>query len=286
MIASRITVRTLEGGCPILKRLEDLPNYRVDEDSPDIRGWRVSDRERTPLGRVDSLILETGEKSPEGLTPVRYMTVKTDRRTVMVPIGLITLHEAKHEVELRASAQDLDRMPDFRPEEATAEREHRYFTTFFPQEKEVNYQRPEFEHRSDRLRRLVEHYRTERTGEQATRPHEETVELRRENVEVERRPVHKPLSETEFATTGGRPIEEGGTIRMPVIGEETVVHKVPYVQEEVVLRTKDQTTRQVVRKQEAEFAASEPTEAERARPRGQTDKPSLAERLREKLDRN
>lgn len=250
----------------MLKKLQDLPNFRVAEGSPDIRGWPVTDRDRRLVGRVDSLVVETDEKSPEGLMPVRYLTLAAEQRRLTIPISLVNLVEQEQLAELRASAADIERLPEVAPEDMTAEREQRLFATLIPPDQRATGAAP--------------------APAPEQRGKEETIELRRADVEVERRPVHKPLSETEFQATGGRPIEEEGTIRMPIIGEETVVQKVPYVQEEVILHTTDQTVRETVRKQEAEFAASEPSEAERGRPQpGQEERPSFMDRLKHTIDR-
>ncbi len=257
----------------MLRRLQDMPTFRVAEGSPDICGWKVTDRDGGVVGKVDSLLVETDEKGPEGMVPVRYMTVASRGRTFLVPIGTVNLRDSDQVVELQASFDEIERMPDYQAAETTAERERHYFTTFFPHEKEPNYQRPEFEHRSNRLKQMVESFREGR--EHRTEAHEgpraqprgraEAVERgRRSDVEFERRPVHKPLAETEFGETGGRAIEDEDTLRVPIIGEETVVHKVPFVEEEIVLHTRDRKPREHAR-QEAEFVSAEPSESERMR---------------------
>jgi uncharacterized protein (TIGR02271 family) len=68
------------------------------------------------------------------------------------------------------------------------------------------------------------------------------VDLRREDVQVERRDVpERPLEPGEAATAF-----EGGTIRVPVRGEEAVARKEPVVTGEVVVQKEPATERQEV----------------------------------------
>jgi uncharacterized protein (TIGR02271 family) len=256
----------------MLRRLKDVPQLELAEGSPDVCGWKVVDKAHHMLGKVDSLIVDEDTKDAEGLTPIRYLGIQADGSVRMVPIGVTEINEGTHEIVLtRADMTDLDKLPAFQ-EEATAERDRGYFSRFFPEEKELNYRRPEFKHRSNVLQLIEERLsvgkREKQVGEaiarkrSETHPVEETVQLRREHVEVERHPVNKPLSETEYAQTGGRPLETDQEIRMPVMGEEAVIEKKPYVKEEVTLRkeatTETKTIRDQVRSEELEFVSAEP----------------------------
>lgn len=291
----------------MLKRLEQIRDFEIAEGSPDIRGWDVFDRTHQHVGKVDSLLIDPETAEASGMTPVRYLSLATDGHTRMVPIGQVDISETQHEVHLKQSAlADVDRFPEFEAGEVTPERERRYFTSFFPEEREPNYERPEFRHESKLLRLIEERLNVGKRGQQIgeavarkrveEKPVEETIELRREEVEVERRAVNKPLSETDYATTGGRAFETEKEIRMPLMGEEAVVEKQPYVKEEVVLKkdtkTESKTIRETVRSEELEFAGTEPEERlEDAELRKRTrrtegvteEEPSMADKLKRKL---
>lgn len=80
-------------------------------------------------------------------------------------------------------------------------------------------------------------------------PVEETVRLRQENVDVERRPVDRPATDADFAF-------EEGTVEVTATGEEAVVGKRARVVEEVVVykdvEERDETIRDTVRRKDVD----------------------------------
>lgn len=250
----------------MLKALKDLPDYQLAEGEPDVRGWPVFDQSGRQVGNIQSLIVDTDENK------VRYLCVDVQGTNRMIPIGQTELDESAGQARLRPSAwTEIGRYPEYQAE-IGPERERQYYTTFFPEEKELSYRRPEFEAESNKIRLLEERLRVgkreEQVGEAVARkrieehPEEETVELRKEHVTVERHPVDKPLAETQYAATEGRGFSEGEEIRMPITEERAVVEKQPYVKEEVVMRketmAEPQTVREKVREEEVEFVGTEP----------------------------
>lgn len=272
----------------MIKRLRDLPGYEIASGDPDIRGWKVLEPKGTQtIGTVDSLLIDTDRSE------VRYVSVKVGDTTRLVPIGQIDLDEDQHQVSVQPGALGtLDRLPVYQGEEITPEREQQLYATFIPQQKTTAYRRPEFEPKSERIQLVEERLRVgkreEKLGEAVARkkvtehPVQETTQLRREHVEIERHPVNKPLSETRYAQTGGKIFESDQEIRMPIMGERAVVEKEPFIKEEVVLRktflTEPETVRAKVREEEVEFAGTEPEKA-----RGRENK-GLGERLKDAVN--
>lgn len=72
-----------------LSFLEDLGDYKVASEDPDVRGWELVDRDNHVLGKVDHLLADVEKKR------VRYLDVEPDSKMI----------EKDHEA-YRASAQD------------------------------------------------------------------------------------------------------------------------------------------------------------------------------------
>jgi uncharacterized protein (TIGR02271 family) len=288
----------------MLTRLQDAPEYQLAQGEPDVRGWKVFDANCSSLGTIDNLILDTDANE------IRYLSVTGDGSKRMVPVGMVDIDAADRQVLLKSNAQ-FDAFPTDTGEPLTAERERQYYTTFIPEteSRDMTYQRPEFKHESDHLMLIEERLRIgkrqEKVGEAVARkrieehPVEEQVQLRREHVEIERRAVNKPLSQTEYATFKGNAFQEGQEIHVPLMAEEAVVSKEPFVKEEIILRkTEDvrtETVRDSVREEVVEFTGTEPEgrgmteDTSRTDVTGTTDvgrRRSHKEGLGEKIKRN
>ncbi|MNK40072.1 Stress response protein YsnF [compost metagenome] len=251
----------------MLTRLQDAPDYQLAEGEPDVRGWKVFDSDCKSLGAIDTLILDTDANE------IRYLSVTGNGRKRMVPVGLVDIDEMDKQILLKPNTR-FDTLPTDTGEPLTAEREKQVYSTFIPEAetREKAYQRPEFKHESDHLTLIEERLRVgkrqEKIGEAVARkriqqhPVEEQIELRREHVEVERRPINKPLSQTEFASTRGQAFQEGQEIHMPLMEEEAVVSKEPFVKEEIILRkttdSRRETIRETLREEVVEFTGTEP----------------------------
>jgi uncharacterized protein (TIGR02271 family) len=269
----------------MLRRLQDLPNFHVAEGEPDIRGWAVKDRLGTKVGEVDSLLVDTehDHEDSRGYLPIRYLGLKTENQVKLVPIGLIDIDESKRTAVFReAGIQDASRFPIY-DESGMGTKGAATFTSIF-KEPTIDYGRAEFQHGSECLTLIEERLkvgkRSAQVGEVIARkrveevPVEENITLRKEHVEIERRPVNKPLTEGKFG-------EGEKEIRMSIMAEEAVVEKVPYVKEEVILHkeieTENKVIRDKVREEELEFAGSEPERYEER-------KETISEKVRDKID--
>ena len=97
---------------PRLRALSNLDHYRVADDDPDIRGWRVRDANGDTIGTVHDLIAEMDTRQ------VRYLDLALEdvdgERHVAVPIGLARLHDDSNVVALDAvSRETLLALPPF-----------------------------------------------------------------------------------------------------------------------------------------------------------------------------
>ncbi|HBN09873.1 MAG TPA: hypothetical protein DD435_14920 [Cyanobacteria bacterium UBA8530] len=256
----------------MLKRLEDLRQYEMAKGSPDLRGWDVYDRKGDYVGYVEDMLVDSNIEADNTLF-VRYLSVRSEERCCLLPVGLIDLDEEHHQVTMREDARKLERFPEYKGEDLDETREQRFFATFITEESERHYQRPEFA-REQRVRLLEEHLITgkceDQVGEAVVRkrvdshPVEKKVSLKREHLKIERRQINKPLSETEYKDMKAfDPTEE---IRIPLMGEEAVVKREPFVKEEIIIRKvqdiEEKTISDTVRSESLEWIEHEKREEE------------------------
>lgn len=104
----------------ILYYLHELSNYKVASDYPDVRGWKVNDKEQRCIGKVDNLLVNKNTER------VVYLDVEVDKSIIdanyspyssaaendgvhgflnkdgedhlIIPIGLVTLDEDSKKV--------------------------------------------------------------------------------------------------------------------------------------------------------------------------------------------
>lgn len=258
----------------MLKNLRDLPDYHLAAGEKDIKGWALIDRGGTRLGEVDSLLVdpELDKEDARGLLPIRYMGVRAGTITRLVPVGMVDVDEGRRTVTLtRGAVTDFNSLPEYKAGEA-APAGKEVFKRLFPEVKAPTYERAEFTHEFPHLTLIEERLRVGKRetqiGEVVAKkrveevPVDERVTLRREHVEVERHAVNKPAE--------GKIGMGEQEIRMPVMAEEAVVEKVPYVKEEVTLRKEVRTEEKVihdkVREEELEFVSTEPEVTGETRP--------------------
>lgn len=244
-----------------LARLDDLDGYRVADGEPDVRGWLVKDSSGRRVGRVDSLIADTGAMK------VRYLDLELQKDLVgekqdahvLVPIGGATLDEKEDVVHLPTlSSAVLITLPPYRHGEINRDEEsqvrQRFDSRFTgPSSSEDFYQHEHFdENRFLGKRRgagrqgaayltrseeeLVVGKRAKQGGEVEVRKSVETehvkekVPVTREEVTVERRPV------SGGRAASGKPEIGENEIRVPVMEEEVVAEKRAVPKEEVVVK--------------------------------------------------
>ena len=223
--------------------LNELDGYKVASDDPDVRGWEVISSDGRRIGKVEQLLVDTAAMK------VRYLDVDVDDdlvagdRHVLVPIGYARLDEDRSSVfvDNLASTQVAD-LPVYArgavAGDLDADFTRRVGTpaaTATAGERHVVRSEEELE---------VGKRRTE-AGEVQVHKHVETehvsrpVELKHEEVTVERRPVTD-------ATAGAAPRIEGDEIHIPLTQEEAVVEKRVVPKEEVVVHKTEVEDREVV----------------------------------------
>jgi len=90
------------------ERLQELSNsdFEIAEDQPDITGWEIFDSSGDYIGEVEDLIFDKESFK------VRYIVTDLDgyeldeEKYVLIPIGLVTLHETDDEVLLTEAISD------------------------------------------------------------------------------------------------------------------------------------------------------------------------------------
>lgn len=233
--------------------LDDLEDFEVAEGEPDVRGWEVLSADGERIGEVDQLLVDTTAMK------VRYLDVDLENdligtdedRHALIPIGFARLDEDNDQIFVdNLTKEDVRRLPAYDHGPVTRDIEvevRRAFEPGFVAESEEKFY--EHEHYSGPRRvsegREQRMYRSEEElavgkrevsageveitkgveTEHVTRP----VELRHEEVEVERRPVRNG----EHGREASFKEEE---IRIPLSEEEAVVEKRPVAREELIVR--------------------------------------------------
>lgn len=111
----RVNIRTNADDAGTLAHTKDLDDFNVPNDSPDPRGWDVRAPDGTKIGKVEDLIVDTGEGR------VRYVEIALDkdfakdaaRDYALVPIGQARLDDDKDDVIVEMSATELAGAPRY-----------------------------------------------------------------------------------------------------------------------------------------------------------------------------
>jgi len=188
-----------------LRRLSKTSDYQVAPRESDVRGWTVVDADGQKLGKVDDLLVDT--------TRMKVAQFDVDIKGgdhIYVPAPEARIDPAKREVCLDRYTPGAYRTP------AVADRTGTYA--------------------DERLTRAEEEVRVGKraveAGEVVVGKHVETehkqvpVNLKREEIVIERRPVNREAGATDI---------RDDEIRVPLMEEEAVVDKRPVVKEELVI---------------------------------------------------
>lgn len=100
--------------------LEELSesDFEVADHQPDITGWEILDSAGNELGEVEDLIFDSDARK------VRYVVAnlelytndEEDFRLVLIPIGIVSIHEKEDEVIVpEAAALVLATLPEYEP---------------------------------------------------------------------------------------------------------------------------------------------------------------------------
>jgi hypothetical protein len=116
-----------------LARLDDLDDFKIAEGDPDPRGWDVQAADGRTVGKVDTLIADTGAMK------VRYLDVALDEkalgleepRHILIPIGGAMLDEKEDAVYLGTlPSARLRMLPPYRHTALTRPEEQFYRQRF------------------------------------------------------------------------------------------------------------------------------------------------------------
>jgi uncharacterized protein (TIGR02271 family) len=250
-----------------LRRLSDA-DFKVAENEPDVRGWTVVASDGDELGEVDDLIIDTTAMK------VRYLQIEPDAAhqiagddALYVPIENADLQRDNERVVLRGTAQAIRNLvpADF----------SRQFSKSGDARETMRSGRSAAGTDEKRITRAEEEVRIGKrpvqAGEVRVGKHVETervrenVEVSRDEVRVERRPVTEPRASNEIRASESE-------VRVPIVEEELVIEKRPVVKEEVIVsKERVQETQPVdVERRKEEFDINENrTPPDRPRPKGE-----------------
>ena len=115
-----------------LFRLGELDDYRVAKEDPDVRGWKIVDRDNRELGRVEELIVDVDREK------VRYLDVvptgdsrREGDHHLLLPIGVAQLDEHDNKVVMSGIERNLlDSYPPYRGEAISRDYEYAVIERF------------------------------------------------------------------------------------------------------------------------------------------------------------
>ena len=105
-----ITDKQNEKGVPSTSRqlypLNEVKDFNMRDDRPDVRGWEVRDRDNNKFGTVTELIVEPERKK------VRYLDVEpsgdqANKGRMLIPVGIAKLNKDEKAVILNDLNKDL-----------------------------------------------------------------------------------------------------------------------------------------------------------------------------------
>lgn len=221
-----------------LSSIEELEDFEVAEGDPDPRGWEVLGADGQRIGAVEDLIVDTTAMK------VRYLDCNVDEerlgldttnRHVLIPVGFARLDEEDNQVVVdRISSQDVGDLPAFSGLPLARDDENALLNRFTSGRSGTGSQ-AEGETRLSRSeeelsigKRQVEAGEVDVHKRVETERVREPVTVRREEVDIERRPV----SGAQASSSDIREEE----FRIPVREEEVIAEKRPRVKEEYVVR--------------------------------------------------
>ncbi len=225
--------------------LNSLDGWKVADGEPDIRGWEVVASDGQRVGKVDELLVDTTANK------VRYVDVDLtdDNRHVTIPVGYARLDRDDNRVMVdNLGTEQLRALPAYEHGPVTRDYEEQVAravrTDYTADTADTDYyDRDDF--REDHARitlseeELTVGKRNVEAGEVDIHKRVETeqvhrdVELHREDVEIERRPIREGMY------ADGQPQITEDEIRIPLHAEEAVVEKRVVPKEELVVKMRD-----------------------------------------------
>jgi uncharacterized protein (TIGR02271 family) len=244
--------------------LNELSDFKVASDDPDVRGWDVISADGKRVGEVENLLVDTGAMK------VRYLDVdvdgdllKTDRdRHVLVPIGYARLDRDDNRIVVdNLQSGDIAQLPAYGSEPLTRDYENNvmrswkrdsaasvgvnddfYANDSFRDDQFYGRSREAGAREDDRMTLSEEQLAVGKREHEAgsvnvgkrveTEHVREEVPVRHEEVTVERRPI-------QDGDMSAAPRIGEDEVRIPVTEEEVVVDKRAVPKEEIVVRKRE-----------------------------------------------
>jgi hypothetical protein len=105
----RVSIRPDADTGGTLVHTKDLDDFKIPKDQPDPRGWDVRGTDGSKVGKVEDLILDTGERQ------IRYLEVALDkdfakdaaRDYALIPFGQARLDDGNDHVVVDLSSTNL-----------------------------------------------------------------------------------------------------------------------------------------------------------------------------------
>jgi len=206
-----------------LRRLSDA-DLKVADNEPDVRGWAVVSSDGRTIGEVDDLIVDTTAMK------VRFLEVDPDDDVIdngsdpiYIPIASADLDNSDERVVVRGDSAAIRGLV---PSDFAS---HLSASTNTSGGKGAAAQRMTRAEEEVRIGKRAVEGGEVRVGKHVETEHvREQVDVMREQVHIERRPVTDARAGAEISASENE-------LRVPIVEEELVVEKRPVVKEELVI---------------------------------------------------
>lgn len=105
---------TMENSPDNLVRLDQLDDWQLVDDEPDIRGWHVTDRSGDKLGSIDGLLVSTEFQETIFAIVSHGGILGIGASKVLVPTNAIDIDEENDRVIYRGSPDDIRHAPEYK----------------------------------------------------------------------------------------------------------------------------------------------------------------------------
>jgi len=96
-----------------LKPMRDLPDWRLDSDYTDIRGWEIKDLEGNGIGKVEDLLVDTRSYIIPFAEVCYTGSVGSGCVHKLVPIDRLTIFNGIKLLQFNRPVDELERSPDY-----------------------------------------------------------------------------------------------------------------------------------------------------------------------------
>lgn len=265
-----------------INHLEELnhSDYKIAEDQPNIDNWKIVDKSDKRVGKVHDMLFDKERmKVRYIITNLKDGEIMNEDRKVLIPIGQAQLNTNKERVVVPNITKDhLTALPKYdKADNLTQEDETLIVNTFTgikgttEYKKETFYDKDSFnedkfydhdkksnmENRTSNQKvdvveenlevgkKEVQTGGAKVTSRVVERPVEERVNLREENVKVNRNPVDKPADSSKMKNFEEKTIEKKETSEVPVVNKEARIKEEVTLEKEV--KNKEEVIKDKVR---------------------------------------